>query len=63
MHNQTLTNTYLSRNELAEFLGISARTLDRWHAQRRGPKRVQVGNFIRYRQSDVSAWLDSNAVG
>jgi hypothetical protein len=36
---------------------ISARSLQRWRQDGRGPKFVRVGNLIRYRASDLEGWL------
>ncbi len=46
--------------ELAEMLGVSERTLARWHTRRIGPPRTQVANFIAYREDSYEAWLQKN---
>ncbi|MCG5533015.1 helix-turn-helix domain-containing protein [Halorhodospira sp. 9621] len=43
--------------ELAGYLCVSQRTLERWRRQRIGPAWVRVGHKIRYRREDVDAWL------
>lgn len=48
---------FLKPEELADALGVSRRTLDRWHAQRLGPARCQVGKLILYRVDAVRDWL------
>ena len=50
---------YLTLHQLAAQLGISPRTLLRWHAQRMGPPRCVVGRLIRYRVDAVRAWMAS----
>ncbi len=50
---------FLRREELAKELGCSARTIDRWHALREGPPRVQVGRTILYNIQSVRDWLRS----
>lgn len=50
----------LKPSEVADMLGISLRTLNRWHALRVGPSRVKVGRTILYRNSAVEAWLTAN---
>ena len=50
----------LTQTELAEHLGVSARTLSRWHLLRKGPPRVQVGRLIAYRIEAVENWLQAN---
>lgn len=45
---------------VAEQLGISLRTLNRWHAQRVGPARCKVGRTVLYRKASVDIWLEQN---
>lgn len=47
----------LTTLQLAEHLGITERTISRWREL--GVPRLQRGaNFVRYRLSDVLAWLE-----
>jgi len=49
----------LDREEVAKWLGVSPRTLDRWHALRRGPPRVQLsGGKVRYRAKSLVDWIE-----
>ncbi len=48
---------YVTETECAEELGISRRTLQRWHRLREGPPRTLVGKKIKYRRASVDAWL------
>ncbi len=48
---------YITEKECAVALGISRRTLQRWHRLREGPPRTLVGKRVRYRASSVSQWL------
>ena len=50
---------FLRRDELAKQLGLSPRTIDRWHALREGPPRVNVGRTILYNVQSVREWLQS----
>lgn len=55
----------MTAQEVAEHLRVSVRTLREWRANRRGdvldgPVFLQVGGRIRYRASDVAAYLESN---
>lgn len=45
--------------QIAKGLGISKRTLDRFHAKRMGPPRIRIGKKILYRRSSVIAWLEA----
>jgi len=44
-------------------LRLSERTLERLRVTGRGPIYVKTGRFVRYRETDLLAWLDRNAVG
>ncbi len=55
-----MTPQILTPTELAERLGVSARTLSRWHLLRKGPPRVEVGRLIAYRIEAVENWLQAN---
>jgi hypothetical protein len=48
---------YFSREELAQALGRSAKTLDRWDLNGLGPPRVQIGKLVLYRKAAVERWL------
>jgi predicted DNA-binding transcriptional regulator AlpA len=50
---------FLRREELAQQLGLSSRTIDRWEALRIGPPRVCVGRTILYQIQSVREWLIS----
>jgi len=48
----------MTRKEVAEFLGVQPGTLARWKwAGTDCPPCVKVGRSVRYRRSDVEAWL------
>lgn len=49
-----------TQEQLAAELGISVKTLIRWHSLRMGPARCQIGKFIRYRREAVNEWLIAN---
>ncbi|MBF0169409.1 MAG: helix-turn-helix domain-containing protein [Alphaproteobacteria bacterium] len=51
---------FLTPKQLAAELGISLRTLARWHARRIGPARCVIGKLIRYRLDAVKEWLAAN---
>ena len=48
----------LTTKQLAVILGVSSRTLDNWRAACRGPAYFRFEGTIRYRMSDVEAWLN-----
>lgn len=48
----------LTTEELAEFLGVSMRTIEDWRCDRKGPPHVRLGpRTVRYRSDEVLAWL------
>lgn len=55
----------LTTIEAAEYLGgVKPQTLAVWRMEHRhGLPYVRVGNLIRYRMSDLEAWLASRTVG
>lgn len=48
---------YLTPKDLAQALGVSERTIARWHHFREGPPRVEFGRKVFYRLESVSAWI------
>lgn len=48
---------YLTKEQLAQQLGISPRTLARWELLRQGPPRVALGRTVLYRVESVHQWL------
>lgn len=48
---------YLTKDELAESLGVSVRTLDRWHLLRVGPPRTRAGKKVLYHRAAIIDWL------
>jgi hypothetical protein len=51
-----IRNLYLTKDEAATELGVSTRTLDRWHAERVGPPRTLFGRKVLYRQAALFDW-------
>ena len=58
-----------TRSEVAEFLKVKHKTLDRWALEARGPRFRKFGNAnarcspVRYVWEDVFAWVQSQATG
>jgi excisionase family DNA binding protein len=48
--------------EVGEMLGLSTQTLAKWRSEGRGPTYIKVGDRVRYSETDVQAWLDSQRV-
>jgi excisionase family DNA binding protein len=47
----------LSLKELARYLGVPPSTVYYWRNQRTGPPGFRIGKQLRYRVSEVDAWL------
>jgi excisionase family DNA binding protein len=52
----------MTAEEVARYLGVPLPTLYMWRYVGRGPRASKVGRWLRYRRSDVDAWLDEQAV-
>jgi predicted DNA-binding transcriptional regulator AlpA len=53
----------LTQRQCAEALALSERTLERLRQSGLGPRFLRIRHSVRYRQSDVEAWLVSRIVG
>ena len=56
----SLRELYWSKEEMANDLGVTPRTLDRWWAERKGPPRVYIGRTPYYLKSSGRKWLESH---
>lgn len=54
---------YLDEKRLCALLGISSVTATKWRAKAKGPPFIKLGRLVRYRRSDVDAWLRTNTIG
>ncbi len=57
----TPTGSMLSIEQVAEELGVSVATIYMWRHRGTAPKASKVGRHLRWRQTDVDAWLDERA--
>ena len=57
--NPNLLEGFLTRDQLAEALGRSIRTIDRWQTLRAAPPRLVLGKLILFRVESVQEWLKS----
>ena len=53
--------SWQSPEELADELCIPVATVYAWRYQGRGPKGYKIGRHVRYKRSDVDAWLETRA--
>lgn len=58
----SVTANLITSSQAAELLGVSEQCLRNWrHLGTRGPKFVKLGGrSVRYRQSDIEAWVEAN---
>ena len=54
---------FLDEKALCALLAISSVTATKWRAKAKGPPFIKVGRLVRYRRSDVEAWLRSCTIG
>jgi excisionase family DNA binding protein len=45
--------------ELAEYLRVPKETIYRWRKRGRGPGGFRMGRHVRFRRSEVEAWLET----
>lgn len=46
---------------LAGYLSITTKAIQAWRTRGGGPKFIKVGRLVRYRKSDVDAWIESRS--
>jgi excisionase family DNA binding protein len=51
----------MSQQALADYLGVSVATVQRWRREDTGPPWLLVGNRPRYRRAAVDSWLEAQA--
>jgi excisionase family DNA binding protein len=52
---------FLSPQELADYLNVPLATVYRWRHLQEGPRGHRVGRHVRFRRSEVEAWLEERA--
>lgn len=53
--------SFFTPEQLADHLGVPLNTVYTWRYRRTGPRGIKIGKHVRYRRSDVEAWLDEHA--
>jgi excisionase family DNA binding protein len=48
----------LTEKQVAEYLNVTVRTVQRWRAEGTGPPVLYARNRPRYRKADLDAWLE-----
>ena len=49
----------LTTTQRSEYLEVPVKTLYAWRHRNYGPPGIRVGKHVRYRATDVEAWLDA----
>lgn len=53
---------WLTTEEVATRIGMQAQTVRKWRSRGTlGPKSYKIGGAVKYKQSDVDAWLEQNS--
>jgi predicted DNA-binding transcriptional regulator AlpA len=53
----------LDEKQMCALVGISPVTAAKWRARADGPRFLKIGRLVRYRRTDVQAWLASRTRG
>jgi len=53
----------LNEQEVARITALSVASVRRWRLLKQGPKYLKIGAAVRYRTTDVAAWLASLPTG
>lgn len=56
------TGEHFTREQAAVFLALQPQTLAAWTSRGEGPPYIKVGRSVRYRKSDIEAWLESRTI-
>lgn len=63
MADVNLAQTLLTETDVSRHLRVSLAAVRKWRVMNRGPQFVKIGPLVRYRQTDIDAWLTSLPVG
>lgn len=50
----------MTASDVADALRVSEGTLRNWRSARRGPRFAKVGGAVRYREEDLTDWIERN---
>jgi excisionase family DNA binding protein len=59
--NELVDERLMTIAELSAMLGVPIGTLYGWRHRGEGPRGYRVGRHVRYRRSNVEAWLEDQA--
>ena len=52
---------YRCETDAADYVGSKPSTLRAWRVRGRGPRYYKIGGKVFYRESDLDAWIESQA--
>lgn len=52
-----MTDKLMTQREVKEITGLADSTLEQWRLKGKGPKFIKLGRLVRYRTSDVQAYI------
>jgi len=53
------TDKLLTQKQVKEITGLADSTLEQWRLKGKGPTFIKLGRLVRYRLSDVEAYISS----
>lgn len=56
----TLNEKYLTIDDLCELLTVSPKTVHSWRHRGVGPTSFKAGKHVRFKRSDIDAWMEQN---
>ena len=59
---QDKSDELIGPEALAEYLGIPLLSIYIMNSKGTGPRRIKIGKHVRYRRTDVDAWLNGKAI-
>lgn len=59
---ETTMNKLLNQKEVATMLGMSEAWLEASRFRGKGLSFIKIGKSVRYKLSDIQAWIDKNTV-
>ena len=58
----TAQDQFLDTAQAAHYLGYSMSALEYWRTKSQGPKYYKLNRRVRYKQSDLDAWIENQVV-
>lgn len=57
---ETVSNHLLTETDLAAYLKVSKRTIQKWRLTGEGPSFLKIGHLVRYSKDDIDQWIVSH---